>query len=194
MKNAFLAILCALALLPATSRADAITVSLDPAAQTVQLGATMTLDLVVSGLGAGTTPSIGTFDVDVSFDSSLLSFVSASFGTGLDVFGFGANPRSVTPGAGSLNLFELSLDLPADLDALQPDSFTLASLSFQALALGTSPSSITINALGDSLGDPLTATVSGANITVAQVPEPSLAYLLGTGLAILVLVRKRLAA
>jgi hypothetical protein len=75
-----------------------------------------------------------------------------------------------------VNLFEIWLDLPDDLNNLQARSFTLATLSFQATGIGTSLLDLTINALGDAFGDPLTALGSGGTVTFQQataIPEPS---------------------
>ena len=108
------------------------------------------------------------------WDSSLLSLSSATFGDPvlgdqLDLSGFGSF-TGVTPSAGSVNLFALSLDPAATLDALQAGSFVLATLQFDALATGTSALSLGLNALGDSLGNPLAATLVDASVDV--IPEP----------------------
>jgi hypothetical protein len=163
----------------------AITISLNPATQTVTAGSSLDVALVISGLGSGAAPSLGTFDLDLSFNSSILGFTGAVFGDPglgdqLDLSGLGSLSIA-TPGAGSVNLFELSFDAAADLDALQADSFTLATLSFSALSAGTSPLGITLNALGDANGDPLTADLAGGSISVGSVPEPATWLLLGLG-------------
>lgn len=179
------------ALLLAALPLHAITVSLNPATQTVTAGSSVDVALVISGLGSGAAPSLGTFDLDLSFNSSILSFTGAVFGDPglgdqLDVLGLGSI-FAATPGAGSVNLFELSFDAAADLDALQADSFTLATLSFSALSAGTSPLGITLNALGDANGDPLTADLADGSINVnannnaGSVPEPATWLLLGLG-------------
>jgi hypothetical protein len=162
---------------------QAATISVLPASQTVSVGSAAIVDLAASGFTSGTAPSIGTYDVNVGFDPSLLAFVSATFGTGLDVLGLGSI-QTVTPGFGTVNLFELSFDTPADLNALQPNTFRLATLVFNAVAPGTSPLMLTANALGDATGAGLPASVSNGSVVIGAptaVPEPAAWLLLMTG-------------
>lgn len=81
-----------------------------------------------------------------------------------DLFGLGAIGPAATPAAGFINIFEVSLDDPVDLDALQADSFTLATATFAPLSAGTSPLDVIILALGDANGDPLAAVVVPSNV------------------------------
>jgi len=94
------------------------------------------------------------------------------------VLGLGSVYDAQEVGGGIVNLYQLSFDLADDLDALQASSFTLATVSLYALAAGASGLAVSINSLGDSLGNPLEATVSGASVTIdagpAVVPIPAL--------------------
>jgi hypothetical protein len=170
----------------------AITISLEPSSQTTNAGSSFEVALVVSMLGSGTAPSIGVFDLDVGFDPSLLDFTNAIFGDPLlgdqlDLFGSG-NLSSITPGSGTVNLYELSFDLATDLDSLQADSFMLATLSFNALSVGTSSMNVFVNAIGDANGHDLTidSIVAGnINVDAGSVPEPAIWMLLGLGLSAL---------
>lgn len=148
-----------------------------PAVQDLSLGSSVQVALTVSGLGAGTAPSVGVFDFDVTYDASILQFNSVSFGDPsvgdqLDLTGFGTITTVDSSVAGVVNHFELSLDSPGDLDSLQAASFTLSVFSFTALAPGVSPLHLVINSLGDALGDPLTASITSGSVTV--VPEPAI--------------------
>ena len=181
----------------------AITISLNPATQTVTAGSSLDVALVISGLGDGAAPSLGTFDVNVSFDQSILSFSTVAFGPFLGDPSLleSINSFDDTSTPGIVNLYALSLlegdsttcifCIPPYLDDLQPASFTLATLTFSALSVGTSPLGITLNALGDANGGTLTADLVGGSVNVnadnnpGSVPEPAAWLLLGLGALIM---------
>ena len=161
----------------------AISIDLSPAVQSFNIGDSISLDISISGLDDFAPDSLSVFDIDVNFDPAILSFNNVVFGDSflgdqLDLFGFGSIAAGGLVGPGTVNIFELSFDLPGDLDALQAGSFTLANVTFDTLAVGTSPLSLATNTLGDSLGNPLlVANLGGGSITVVQpaavIPEPS---------------------
>jgi hypothetical protein len=165
---------------------SAITLAVAPLSQS---GSSIDIGVTVSGLGAGEAPSLGSYDLDLHFDSSYLEYVGTRFGDPelgdeLDVLDFGANVTSAeSNGSGVLNLFELSFDAPEDLNALQADSFTLAIVTFNFLQAGSTPLSLVVNAFGDADGNALAANVSSA--TVAPVPLPPALWLMATGLVVL---------
>lgn len=59
---------------------QAITLGFSPAAQNVVAGAPADVAITISGLGDGTAPSLGTFDLVIDFDPAVLSFSNVSFG------------------------------------------------------------------------------------------------------------------
>src|SRR5262245_39321709 len=101
-----------------------------PTSQSVTISNSVTVAITISGLGTGVPPSLSVFDLDVTFDPTLLAFSSVTFGDPtlgdeLDVLGLGSLAFAI-PGVGSVNLFELSFDLPDDLHTLQAGEFILA--------------------------------------------------------------------
>ncbi len=172
--------------------ARAVLLTLDPAAQTVGTGASVALDLNVSGLSDFAAPSLGAWDVDIDFDPTILSFTGAIFGNQLDLFGLGGI-NGVFDLGGIIDIFEVSLDLASDLDTLQAGAFTLATLSFDAIGVGTSALTITIDDLSDADGAALGALASGASVTVTapvSVPEPGTYLLFFFGLAGIAALRR----
>lgn len=159
---------------PAATQAALL--SLQPASASVGVGASVEVALTISGLGDGSAPSLGVFDVDLTYDPAVLQFDSVAFGDPvlgdqLDLSGLGAVTGFDASVAGAVNHFELSLDSVADLDALQAGAFTLSVFRFTALNPGVSPVELSLNSLGDAQGDPLAAQWGGARLTV--IPEPA---------------------
>lgn len=184
MKKAITNLVCLLSLLAAGPAQASIIIRITPSTQSVDVGTPVNVAVTISGLGDLTAPSLSTFDLNINFDPTLLTFSHATFGDPvlgdqLDLLGLGSL-TSDTPGVGTVNLFELSFDSPSDLDTLQAGSFTLATLTFNAPSCGTSNLEISINALGDSLGDPLAATIQSGSITC--IPEPPSLLLVSIGI------------
>ena len=172
-----------------TNSARAVLIEFVPDSQSATLGSTADFELVISGLGDFSPDSLSTFDIDVSFDPAILSLSSVIFGDPilgdrLDLFGLGSITDVIDFGGGTVNLFELSFDFPDGLDTLQAGSFTLATLTFDTLALGTSDLLLFVNALGDSFGLPIFADVAAGSIEVVPnpVPEPDALALFIVGL------------
>ncbi len=88
-----IALVGGLSLLGATPALAIVVLDFVPASQTVPVGQSVTADVVISGVGR--PPSVGAFDLDVSFDPTILS------PTGVPVFGlFLGNPgplEALTP-------------------------------------------------------------------------------------------------
>ena len=158
------------------------------------LGDPATVAVVISGLGNYEAPSLSTFDLDVTYDPAILSFNSYKLAWSLgDVNINEASDFSLgetTPG--TINLSELSF-LEASstsgpffiepyLDEIQPDSFTLAILTFDALAVGTSDLNFHNVILGDVDAFPFSETIILKSGSISVVPEPATLLLLGCGL------------
>lgn len=173
----------------AVSSSEAITVGLELGDPALSLGDQLIVDLTISGLGDGEPDSVSIFDMTLAYDSSLLSFASASYGDPvlgdqLDLFAMGSYTETNDSGV-TVSLYELSYDWPWDIDDYQAGAFTLASLTFDTLMAGTGTLDILINSLGDAWGDTLDATVQAAEFEITPettaVPEPSAYFLFGSG-------------
>ncbi len=122
--------------------AFAVSVSLEPVPTSLTLGQSLGLAVRISGLGHGTAPSLGAFDVSVDYDASRFSFDSLVLGDPAlgDLLGpvAGSTGGSTHDSLGArVNLYSVSLDLPSDLDAAQPDTFILGTLLFTATGAGS---------------------------------------------------------
>ncbi|MCP4767525.1 MAG: hypothetical protein GY875_14765 [Gammaproteobacteria bacterium] len=179
--------------------ANAATVSFDPSAQSVGLGGSVDVDLRISGLGADILTS---FDLDLSFDATILGYTGFDFGTGLDSFGLGLNEQIDTDfGGGLVNVFELSIDSDDVLLLSQDDDFVLGTFHFMAIGLGTSGLSVTAHPFAEALGGHHGADGSSIALafdpeagSVSVVPVPAAVWLFGTALIGLVGFGKRKAS
>lgn len=172
---------------------QAVTLSFEPDFQDVFVGNQAIVDLVISGLGDGVAPSLSVFDLNIGFNSAILAFDSVTFGSYLgdpDPFSFETSLGFTDDGTGTVNIWEVS-SLSA-LDDIQSSSFTLATLTFDTIALGTSFLNISsVNALGDANANPLTDDLLIISGEINVVSEPVTLFLLGSGLAGLGFLRKR---
>lgn len=184
----FIRPLLCFSLLGLASLSGATEISVAPSTQATTPGMPVTVDVLVSGLGDGTAPSIGAYDIRLGFDSAVLSLADPqtdiTFGTGLDIFGFGT--LTDIQGTNPVDVAETSFDDPADIDALQPNAFTLFSVVFTALAEGVSAISVSVNSITDADGSALTIdSVVGGQVQVSPLPIPGVAVLLSLGLGLM---------
>ena len=201
-----LAVSCLVALLLYTANsAGAVMLGLTPSSQTAAVGQTVSIDLVVDGLGDFAPDSLGAFDIDVAYDPAALTFSGYALGGFLGDLGlFEAADFSFGDlRGGVINLAELSfleadagscfVCLPPFLDDVQPVSFVLATLDFMVtdLAFGDSTEVAigSVNALSDAFGDALEiAAIDGAVIRGVEptaMPSPAPLLLMLSGLAAL---------
>jgi len=195
--------------------ATASRIDLNPTVTNTTVGSSFSVDVVVSGLNGPNPPlAVTDFDLDIGFDPLRLTAMGVGFGTGL-----GTTPSEVISGfdlsaAGIVDLFAVSLLDYGSLRALQGDSFTLATLTFLALAPPGTSSLVflsgeffivdMINAQGQlrpvntanpqsceslsciGVGDDAQVVIRDGS----TVPEPSPLLLFGAGMLALVVVRR----
>lgn len=174
----------------AAQPASAISLVFNPVSQDVALGDPAQVDVIVTDLN---NQLVGTYDFNVHWDDSILSLASVDFDIFLDgpVGSIQDFDDSVS---GTVNVFEISLDLLANQDG--NTAFRLFTLTFDTLANGLSPLSFTGNIapsdqfLGDEDGDSIAQVSTGSGrICVGgncgqpePVPEPPVMMLIGAGL------------
>ncbi|MFT4518490.1 MAG: hypothetical protein ACI9JM_000871 [Halioglobus sp.] len=169
--------------------ANAAFLSLQPDSNTVSNGDSLSLDIIVSGLGDFGADSLGAFDFSIGYDTSALSFTGYSLGSLLGDLGtLEAIDGSSGDNGFAVNLAEVSLLSSLSLDALQPTEFILASISFDVLdlAIGATTELALLGGaiLGDSGGSSLPFTSGGpaAIEGVSSVPLPGTLLLFVSGL------------
>ena len=178
--------------------AQALTLSIEPDLD-VEVGSSFSVDLTIAGLGNFAPVSLGAFDVEVSFDSTAISFTGATFGSFLgDPDPFAVETiTDVLPRAFGVEIFEVSLLSNAELDALQPADFVLATLTFDAIRLGATFIDFGGVVLSDVSGDELdidafsSPTVTVTPVAGTPLTEPSSVGLILIGLAGIAWVRRR---
>jgi hypothetical protein len=171
-KAACLAFVAAAALIITPPAAKAVTISVDPVAQTIGVGGTAVVNLTIAGLGTLAAPSLGGWWLQLTYDPAIVgvTFGDVAFGTDLPL-----SNTDVVIGGTVVELFELSFEDTAVLNSLQPDSFTLATLSFTGLTVGTSALTLELLDLTNAEGASFAGTPANGSITVqaASVPEGS---------------------
>jgi hypothetical protein len=187
-----------LILFVAGSPVRAAMISVSPVSQNATEGTPVTIDVVISDMVDG-APSLGAFDLDVTFDPAILRFNTVSFGDPslgdqLDLLGLGSSTGFEASTLGMVNLYEVSLDTVADLNNLQADTLVLFSLTFDTLGEGISAVGLADVKLGDAQGFPFEADLGAGSVTVSPgtpVPLPAALLLFGSGLIGGSLVRRR---
>ena len=181
--------------------AFAATIGFEPVSQTVPVGESVSVDLVISGLGDGESPSLGGFDLFIEYDPAILALSDVSFGDPtlgdqLDVSGWGSLYDYSSYSSDVEYLFGLSYNLPWDLNDLQKPSFVLATLTFDTLSVGTSSLEIVdpdppiyMSRLSDELGEPLGFERESGS--VSPVPVPATFILFGFGLGGIGILRRK---
>jgi len=179
--------------------ASAVSINFSPSNSSVLVSDSLNVDIVISDLYAadGSREIVSAFDLDVTYDSSVLNATGVSFGALLganmstDPFDFFSDAFIVSVlSPGRVDFAESSWLTNTDLLSLQPDdNFTLATLSFEAIGVGVSllefdmitPPGIDVKGFDPftpfDLGDPTDAVVS-----VSAVPVPGAMLLMLTGL------------
>lgn len=164
---------------------NVVMLNIDPPAQNYFIGDIITADLKISGLQ---NEDLGLFNLNLSYDDSILSYDSYTLGTGL---GNGVMDISLADNfltAGIINLAGYVADTSP-----QDDEVILATLNFIGTGAGISELSIVDSIMYSDSGSPLSlyASPNPGFVNVNHAPVPAAAWLLGSGLLGLVGIRSR---
>lgn len=174
----------------------AVNVSVLPGSQTLSPGGSASVDLMISGL-SGTT--LGGFFFDLQYDPTVLSASSVLFGDKLNSVPGSPQQFSDISTPGLIHLDEVSFEDPGWLASHQPDTFSLATLSFSGLAEGTSPLDfMSGSSLSDEEGNAIASfqLVNGSLTVKSSATVPEVTTTLGLllfAMAPLALLRRRAA-
>jgi len=151
-----------------TCQAAPVVLTMTPSSVAVTPGDSVTVEFAISGLDR--PPAVGSFDLLLGYDNSLLSFATSHFGLFLGNPALGeALTSTLFPGSGTVSLAEISLLSPGDLNALQPAGFVLASATFTAVSTGTARFVYLGGPVDDAFGDQIAGTKTPEPATFASV-------------------------
>jgi len=170
-----------------------------------QVGDVLTADFIISDIeedSLGYQKLLASFDFSLSWDNTMIQYVSSSFGDKLDVDPFVLSDQFTDIAnimSGHLDLTEISYAWPSDLFYAQDElsNFVLASVSFNVLDVGTGSGFLGLSNVdfGDDSGGAFTDVNSNNKAyTVTSgipvnVPEPTALTLMLVGL--MLFIRKR---
>lgn len=183
--------------------ASLLNLSFDPSNSVQQLGDSFAVDVNINNVQSSGVGAIGAFDVDIWFSQTnslfgydVLAFTGLWFGEQMgmfnldpflaDAFGDWSLSRDSATNSQVLNVSVLSLLPTSELVALQGDSFTVATLFFDALNVGPDVLSFDTVILSDGDGFSASAITQSGFV---KVPEPAILFLISTGLVIIGLFR-----
>ncbi|NJN36192.1 MAG: hypothetical protein HC794_02970 [Nitrospiraceae bacterium] len=170
-------------------QAQAYTVSLLPAVQTVGVGATVAMDVMLSDLGSQGT---GSYDFALGFDNSVLGFDRAEDGLSL---GFAQGLGAVLSG-NTVRVSDFSFDDPQQLVSLQAGTLRLFTLYFNAVGAGSSLVSVMSGNIFDVNGTAVSFGSNAASVIVSPattnpVPLPGTLPLVLAALAAAAAMKRR---
>lgn len=146
----------------------AVSLSVSSSSISVLPGDSVSAEIAVSGLGDMTSPSLSAYDLNLGFNSSLLTFDGITYGdpllgNQLELGGLESIKGSpLVQGNTVRDIFEISLDFSSELVNFQISDFILATLVFDVISDGNASFSLDIITLVDE-----------NNNSLVSVPEPS---------------------
>lgn len=161
---------CAVTMTLASATADGAELHILPMAQDLSVGQSVEVEVLVAGLGDGTGPSLGAYDLALTYDPELLAFTDLWTEGYLEPTGSRALSE-ITSNDISSQVAVVSMASPAALHGDQPSEFTLFRATFEALAPGQATFDLEVEVLGDADGRALAAEVFTASATLGRIAE-----------------------
>ena len=180
----FRAVIACLVALLWSIEGQAISIGFQPVSQSVVLGDSVLVDIVVSDLGG---EIVSAYDLDIAYDAAILSAVSVTFGPSLGneaLFEVFSDFDLSMPGL--VDLAQLSLLSDANLLLLQGgDSVVLATLEFATLEMGVTSLDFTFDMFNDIKGlNALQLDIDAVAGDVSVIPEPHASLLFALGVVL----------
>ena len=162
------------------------------------MGDAVNVDVIIAGLNDA-SQIVSAFDLDVIYNPGILTATGVAFGEmlgDLNALPLPAAEAGAVLSAGRIDLWELSWLSDVELSAFQPDSFSLATLTFIAVGAGATalefdagaPPGIDVKGFGANRL--ILDLISSGSVTVAggsnPVPAPTTVWLFLFGLIALV--------
>jgi hypothetical protein len=192
-------IITLLTMLLVSFNSQATLLSVDFNQDSYQVGEVLTANFIISDIeedGLGLQKLLASFDFTLSWDDSIIDYVSSSFGNKLNV-GFGSDQSVFDIMTDSVSLSEISSAWWDELLPVQDglNQFVLASVNFNVTGAGTSILALSNIIFGDDFGASF-ADVSSNNASFivnssgpVDIPEPMTMVLMFVALSLL--ARKR---
>ncbi len=175
------------------TQVHAANVIIAPSSSVVTIGDTLTVDVRFNGTDmpsyfGGNTTYLAAFDFNLTYDASVFSYTGYMLGNSLGELTIDADDMSSGGNiAGVVSLAEVSY--LTDFTSIQTGTFTLATLSFEALYSGESVFTLDSTSLfGDESANAIQPIIGSASVQV--VPVPSAGLLMFTALIGLASLRR----
>jgi len=175
MKRLLINGLLALAIIVVAPNAMAISIgfssltNLNPFA--VTNGDSVAVDVVITDRGSDVVTA---YDIDIAYDANILTATNVSFGGLLGTPPSTSQQNIDLTNPGIVDITEQSLLDEALLEVMQPDDFTLATVTFNAIADGVSNLDFLWTAGNNVIG-------ANNQVIISNVPEPASVALLTMG-------------
>ena len=188
-------IIMLLTMLLVSFNSQATLLSVDFNQDSYQVGEVLTADFIISDIeedGLGLQKLLASFDFTLSWDDSIIDYVSSSFGNKLNV-GFGSDQSVFDIMTDSVSLSEISSAWWDELLPVQDglSQFVLASVNFNVTSVGTGILNLANVSFGDDFGVSF-ADVSSNNTSFivnssgpVDIPEPMTMVLMLVALTLL---------